>query len=223
MAIAGLESAGEIAARERAAGGGQGFEFWLNFCLAALLLLFILPLMFVLAAAVFAEDRGPVIFSHRRIGKAGKPFYCLKFRTMAVDAESRLQELLASDAEARKEWARDHKLKTDPRITRIGSFLRKSSLDELPQLVNVLFGEMNLVGPRPVVQAEIAKYGRRFQHYCSVQPGITGLWQIGGRNDVSYRRRVAMDVLYARSKTVGLDFKILLLTVPVVLMRRGSY
>ncbi len=142
---------------------------------------------------------------------------------MAIDAEQRLQQLLATDATARAEWALDHKLKRDPRITPLGQFLRTSSLDELPQLFNVLRGEMSLVGPRPVVQAESVKYGSRFKAYCSVRPGITGLWQVSGRNDVSYRRRVAMDVLYARYKSLPLDFKILLLTVPAVLLKRGCY
>src|SRR5439155_5109228 len=116
-------------------------------------------------------------------------------------AEQRLAELLASDPQAREEWERDHKLRKDPRITPLGLFLRRSSLDELPQLINVMLGEMSLVGPRPIVEAEVVRYGRRFRHYCSVKPGLTGLWQVSGRNDVSYRTRVAMDCLYARNKT----------------------
>jgi exopolysaccharide production protein ExoY len=142
---------------------------------------------------------------------------------MAVDAEARLSELLKNDPVARLEWDRDHKLKNDPRITPIGNFLRKSSLDELPQLFNVLIGEMSLVGPRPIVIGEVARYGRYFQQYCSVRPGITGLWQISGRNDVTYRRRVAMDVTYARAQSYGLNMRILVGTVPSVLFARGSY
>ena len=150
-------------------------------------------------------------------------FKCLKFRSMLVDADRRLQELLAQDPVARAEWERDHKLRDDPRITALGSFLRRSSVDEIPQLFNVLRGEMSLVGPRPIVAAEVPRYRRYINHYCSVTPGITGLWQVSGRNDVSYRRRVALDVTYARSKSLLFDLKILAATVPAVLLRKGSY
>ncbi len=194
-----------------------------HFTLALAMILFLLPLLVVVALAIYVQDGGPVVFAHKRIGRNGRPFYCLKFRSMAKDAETRLADHLASDPAARAEWAKDHKLKNDPRITPLGHFLRKSSLDELPQLFNVLRGEMSLVGPRPIVEAEIPKYGRRFTHYCAVKPGITGLWQVSGRNDVSYRSRVAMDCLYARSKTPALDAWILVATVPAVLARRGSY
>ena len=186
-------------------------------------LIFLLPLMLLVAIAVFAHDGGPIIFAHRRIGKDGKTFPCLKFRSMAVDAEQRLKDVLENNAEARAEWERDHKLRDDPRVTKLGAFLRKTSLDELPQLFNVLRGEMSLVGPRPIVTGEIAKYGKRFRHYCAVKPGITGLWQISGRNDTTYRARVAMDCIYAKSRNVGLDLAILFFTVPAVLQRRGSY
>lgn len=194
-----------------------------NRTLALLLIVFLLPLLVAVAVAVWAQDRGPVLFAQRRLGRGGRSFRCLKFRTMAVDAEERLALLLSSDPFARAEWERDHKLRRDPRVTRLGGFLRKSSLDELPQLFNVLRGDMNLVGPRPIVEAEISRYGRRYLHYCSVRPGITGLWQVSGRNDVSYRTRVAMDCLYARRRTLGLDLYILAATIPVVLARRGSY
>lgn len=186
-------------------------------------LIFIAPFMAVIAAAIYLQDGGPVVFAHRRVGRSGQHFYCLKFRSMASDAEARLANVLASDPAAREEWARDHKLKNDPRITKLGHFLRRSSLDELPQLFNVLRGEMSLVGPRPIVDAEVPRYGRRFEHYCGVKPGITGLWQVSGRNDVSYRTRVAMDCAYARAKSVPFDLYILLATVPAVLLRRGSY
>lgn len=195
----------------------------LDVALALIALIFVLPLMAVVALAVFLQDGGPVLFSHRRIGRGGKPFYCWKFRSMAVDAEARLKELLASDPAAQEEWARDHKLRNDPRVTRLGAFLRRSSLDELPQLFNVLQGTMSLVGPRPIVDAEICRYGRRFGHYCSVKPGITGLWQISGRNDVSYRTRVALDCLYAKSQSPALYLWIVVVTIPAVLSRKGSY
>ena len=194
-----------------------------HFVIAALALAFLAPLMLLVAIAVFAHDGGPVVFAHRRIGRQGRTFPCLKFRSMAMDAEARLAELLRSDPDARAEWERDHKLRDDPRVTKLGVFLRKTSLDELPQLFNVLRGEMSLVGPRPIVEGEICKYGRRFSYYCSVKPGITGIWQVSGRNDTTYRARVAMDCIYAQRRNLGLDLTVLFLTVPAVLARRGSY
>jgi lipopolysaccharide/colanic/teichoic acid biosynthesis glycosyltransferase len=195
----------------------------MNIVVALLALIFLAPVMIAVAVAVFAQDGGPILFAHRRIGRAGRHFYCLKFRTMAVDAETRLEALLAEDPQARAEWERDHKLRDDPRVTRLGAFLRRSSLDELPQLFNILRGEMSLVGPRPIVDAEVSKYGRRFRNYCAVKPGITGLWQVSGRNDTSYRTRVALDCVYARDRNLLLDSYIILSTVPAVLTRRGSY
>lgn len=195
----------------------------MNVSIAVIALLFFLPVMILVALAIWCQDRGPVFFAHRRIGRNGHKFPCLKFRSMAIDAQERLQELLAKDPQARAEWERDHKLRNDPRVTKLGVFLRKSSLDELPQLINVIRGEMDLVGPRPIVDGEIPKYGPRFKHYCSVNPGITGLWQVSGRNDTSYRSRVAMDCVYAKSKSLRMDLWILLATVPAVLLRKGSY
>jgi lipopolysaccharide/colanic/teichoic acid biosynthesis glycosyltransferase len=190
--------------------------------LALLLFVFVLPLMLLTALAVLLQDGGPILFRHRRIGLDGQAFGCLKFRTMGVDAQERLAELLARSADAREEWARDQKLRHDPRITAVGHFLRKTSLDELPQLFNVMAGEMNLVGPRPIVESEIARYGRRFHSYRAVKPGITGLWQVSGRNDVAYATRVALDSLYARRRSLRLDLWILVMTVPAVLTRQGS-
>lgn len=181
------------------------------------------PLMVLIALAILVGDRGPVFFSHERIGRGGRTFKCLKFRSMAVNSNERLQALLASDPQARQEWELDRKLRNDPRVTFLGRFLRKSSLDELPQLINVLRGDMSVVGPRPIVAEEIARYGRYFTHYCRVRPGLTGLWQISGRNDVSYRRRVALDVAYSRSLSLALNTRILLATIPKVLLQRGSY
>jgi lipopolysaccharide/colanic/teichoic acid biosynthesis glycosyltransferase len=194
-----------------------------SLAVALLALLFLLPVMLAVAFVVYVQDGGPILFAHRRIGRDGRHFYCLKFRTMARDAERRLAEVLSNDPRARAEWDQDHKLRDDPRVTRLGVFLRKTSLDELPQFINVLRGEMSLVGPRPIVDSEAPKYGHRLRHYCAVKPGITGLWQISGRNDVSYRRRVALDCLYARRRSFGLDAYIVLATVPAVLTRRGCY
>lgn len=196
---------------------------WLDRILALMIIIFLLPLLIVTALAIVVTSRGPVLFRQQRLGRGGKAFVCYKFRTMEVDAERRLKVLLQNDAQARLEWDRDQKLRNDPRITSIGEFLRKSSIDELPQLFNVLRGNMRLVGPRPIVESERRKYGRYFRDYCKVRPGITGLWQVSGRNDVSYRRRVAYDVLYSKRRSLLVDAQILLATVPCVLLRRGSY
>ena len=193
----------------------------LPICIA--LLVFFSPLMLLTALAVKLQDGGPVLFGHSRIGRDGRAFKCLKFRSMVVDAEARLQALLSSDPEAREEWERDHKLRRDPRVTVFGEFLRRSSIDELPQLLTVLRGEMSLVGPRPITQSEAVRYRRYFKVYCQVRPGITGLWQVSGRNDVSYRRRVALDVTYAKLRSLPLYLGILAATGPAVLARRGAH
>ena len=189
---------------------------------ATLALLFFLPLLALLVVALKVRDPGPVLLRHRRIGKDGRYFYCYKLRTMVVDADARLKALLQSDPAARAEWARDQKLANDPRITSLGRFLRKSSLDELPQFINILKGEMSLVGPRPIVDAEVVRYGRYFDHYTQSRPGLTGLWQVSGRSNTTYRRRVAMDVYYARRRSLVMNARIALKTVPAVLQARGS-
>ena len=186
-------------------------------------LIFFTPLLLAAAAAIKLQDGGPVLFGHTRIGLGGHRFKCLKLRSMVVDADARLAALLECDPVARREWERERKLRNDPRITWLGAFLRKSSIDELPQLLNVLRGEMSLIGPRPIVDAEVPRYGRWFRAYCSVRPGISGLWQVSGRNDVSYRRRVALDVMYVRQRSFMLNVWIALRTVPAVLLREGSY
>lgn len=142
---------------------------------------------------------------------------------MLVDAPARLEALLARDPEAREEWARDQKLRNDPRITKLGAFLRKTSLDEVPQLFNIIRGEMSIVGPRPIVHAEIVRYEELFLYYCAAKPGVTGLWQVSGRNDVTYRERVLMDAEYAKSWNLWKDIKIILATLPAVLFSRGAY
>ena len=191
--------------------------------IASVVLLFVAPLLFSVMVLVWAQDGGPMIFAHKRVGRGGQMFKCLKVRTMRMDADAQLAKILASDPEAKAEWDRDQKLRNDPRITKIGNFLRRSSLDEFPQLFNVLKGEMSLVGPRPIVPAEVARYGRRFQDYARVKPGITGLWQVSGRNHTTYRRRVALDVMYSRVFSLGLYFRILFMTVPAVLLSKGSF
>lgn len=183
----------------------------------------LVPVLLVVALAIKLFDPGPLLFAHKRLGQGGRPFHCLKFRSMTVDADARLARLLEVDPAARAEWAETQKLRSDPRITPVGRFLRRSCLDELPQLVNVLRGEMSLVGPRPIVAAEAARYGRHFPVYCSMKPGITGLWQVKRQDQTSYRRRVAFDLTYARSRSLALNLAILLLTVPSVLRGQGAY
>jgi lipopolysaccharide/colanic/teichoic acid biosynthesis glycosyltransferase len=191
-----------------------------DFVASAILLIMLLPLFLFIAIGV-ALDGGPVFFSHRRIGKDGRTFLCHKFRSMVTDAEARLADCLARDPTAAREWARDHKLTNDPRITRWGAFLRQTSLDELPQLVNVIRGDMSLVGPRPVTKAELSRYGWRSHRYLAVKPGVTGLWQVSGRNDLDYGERVRLDVRYAETVTLHGDVVILLRTVLAVLKMTG--
>jgi exopolysaccharide production protein ExoY len=179
------------------------------------------PLLLVVGLAL-ARDRGPIIYRHTRTGRDGRSFGCLKFRTMVPDAEQVLRNLLDEDPELSGEWLRDQKLRNDPRVTTIGRFLRRTSLDELPQLWNVLKGDMSLVGPRPVVREEWARYGKRLHHYLAARPGVTGLWQVMGRSDSCYRRRVALDCYYAKKRNLLLDMFILLRTVKVVLLGRGA-
>jgi len=168
------------------------------------------------------RDGGPVLFAQTRIGKDGKPFRCYKFRTMVVDAEERLQELLARDPAAAKEWAETQKLTDDPRVTRPGRWLRRTSFDELPQLLNVLKGEMSLVGPRPVVPGELARYGDDACYYKRVRPGVTGVWQVNGRNSTDYAERVRLDTFYVRNWTLWRDFALLVKTIPEMLWERSG-
>ncbi|HNA20830.1 MAG TPA: sugar transferase, partial [Agitococcus sp.] len=180
------------------------------------------PLFVYLFYKVKQTD-GDAFFGHQRIGANGNPFPCYKFRTMVKNSAEVLDELLKNDAQAKAEWEAEFKLKNDPRITQIGHVLRRTSLDELPQLWNVLRGEMSLVGPRPVVQAELIKYGDDVDYYLHVKPGMTGLWQVSGRNDVDYETRVALDAWYVRNWSLWNDLVILLKTVKVVLARDGAY
>ncbi|WP_145923258.1 exopolysaccharide biosynthesis polyprenyl glycosylphosphotransferase [Sulfurospirillum halorespirans] len=181
------------------------------------------PFLIWLYSVVYVATKGHPIFAHERVGFGGRKFKVYKFRTMHIDADDRLEELLETCEESKEEWERDFKLKDDPRITKIGQFLRKTSLDELPQLINVLKGEMSLVGPRPITEAEIQKYGEYFEYFTAVKPGITGLWQVSGRNDIDYDERVQLDVWYVRNWSIELDMQILIKTVLVVLGRKGSY
>jgi len=167
------------------------------------------PLLLLLALLIKLDSPGPVFYGHERIGQGGRRFKAWKFRSMVKDADQVLEDYLSEHPELREEWERDRKLKNDPRITRIGRILRRTSLDELPQLWNVFKGEMSLVGPRPIVQEELAKYGELSVFYLKVKPGMTGLWQVSGRSDTSYRERVELDVYYVRNWSVWLDLYIL--------------
>lgn len=182
-----------------------------------------LPVLFMVAAWIYYDSPGPVIYKHRRIGKNGKAFDCYKFRSMCVNSQEVLEKLLAADPQAKEEWDRDFKLRNDPRITRSGAFLRKTSLDELPQLINVLKGEMSLVGPRPIVRKEVPRYEKFIKEYYSVLPGITGVWQVSGRSDIDYPERVRMDSWYVHNWSIWLDIVLLWRTVSVVLGRKGAY
>jgi Undecaprenyl-phosphate galactose phosphotransferase WbaP len=189
---------------------------------AAALLILLSPALLGLAWLV-RRDGGSAIFGHVRVGRNGRRFKCLKFRSMIPNADVVLKELLARDADARAEWDREFKLKNDVRITSIGHFLRKTSLDELPQLVNVLKGEMSLVGPRPIVEAELTRYGADVGYYLMSSPGMTGLWQVSGRNDTDYATRVALDVAYVKNWSIWRDVSILARTFNVVLRGSGAY
>ena len=180
------------------------------------------PLILLIITLIRIEGE-PILFWHKRIGRNGRIFHCVKFRTMVRNAEQVLRHLLNEHPELRDEWTQNLKLRNDPRITMTGRVLRLTSLDELPQLWNVLRGEMSLVGPRPVVRAELLRYGRNASKYLAVKPGLTGLWQVKGRNDTTYRRRVAMDKFYVQNHSILLDIYILAATPAAVLRRNGAY
>ena len=189
---------------------------------AVVVLLLPVALVLVLLAILVRTQGGQPFFGHARVGRGGRTFTCWKIRTMVPDAEARLDEVLRSDSTAAAQWAQYQKLDNDPRVTRLGHLLRRTSLDEVPQLWNVLRGDMSLVGPRPVTRVELERYGSAASDYVSVRPGLTGLWQVEGRNALTYAERVALDQQYARKLTVREDLRILSKTVSVVLARTGS-
>jgi len=195
----------------------------LDFSLALIALIVLLPVMALLVLAVKLDSPGPWLFGHKRIGRDQKRFRAWKFRTMRVDGDRVLQDWFVAHPEARDEWLRYGKLKQDPRVTRVGRFLRARSLDELPQLWNVLRGEMSLVGPRPIVESEVHHYGEDYDFYSQVQGGVTGMWQVSGRSSTSYRERVMLDTFYVRNWTIWLDLAILIRTVGAVLLKTGAH
>jgi lipopolysaccharide/colanic/teichoic acid biosynthesis glycosyltransferase len=184
---------------------------------------YIIVFFIVISILIMMDSKGSVFYKQTRIGKGGRRFNALKFRTMVLKADQVLQKYLDESPELKSEWLATHKLKNDPRVTRVGAILRKLSLDEMPQFWNILIGDMSLIGPRPIVDEEIEKYGRCFELYIQVRPGLTGLWQVSGRSDTSYQRRVELDEYYLLHRSIKLDFQILLKTIYVVVGRKGAY
>ena len=193
-----------------------------DFLIAFLALIFLSPAMIIIALIIRITDGGPVLFQHKRIGRDGKEFNCIKFRSMEVDAEAKLPTILSKCEKARAQWVANQKIDDDPRVTPFGRFLRKSSLDEIPQLLNVIRGTMSIVGPRPIVKSEAEKYGEFFPYYCRVRPGLTGLWQVSGRSGTTYEDRVKLDVKYVTEWSYWGDVKIMFLTIPAVLKSDGA-
>jgi len=196
-----------------------------DFIFSLIFLILGFPLFFLIAVLVKLSSRGPIFFLHKRIGKNKKYLYCIKFRTMHPEANDILNTLLSKNEAIRNEFEKTHKLKNDPRITPLGKILRKTSLDEIPQFLNVLKGEMSIVGPRPIVKKEIQKYGKSYNKVISIKPGITGLWQVSGRNNLSYKRRVILDCLYVDNISPFLDLRIIIRTFGVIFFPndRGAY
>lgn len=218
--VAGAHVARRWAVNDHSLGGRV---YLLGNQLAALMILVLIsPVLIAVAWRIWRVDGAPIFFGHMRVGLNGRLFKCLKFRSMRVDSDQVLAQLLSNSESARAEWERDQKLTHDPRITGIGRLLRRTSLDELPQLINVLRGEMVLVGPRPVTVAELTKYGHTRWHYLTVHPGMTGLWQVSGRNETTYDERVDFDRQYVERRSVWMDALILVRTVVVVVTGHGA-
>jgi exopolysaccharide production protein ExoY len=221
-----LLARGVTPARRTALPGGSALDIaytGLNRLTALLVILLVSPVLLYIAWRIARQDGAPITYGHYRVGQRGELFRCLKFRTMVRDSQQVLAELLSTDPAAKAEWERDHKLRSDPRVTPIGRVLRKTSLDELPQLFNILRGEMHFVGPRPVTMEELGRYGNRRRHYMSVRPGLTGLWQVSGRNNTSYEERVEFDSEYVERRNPLFDSWIVLRTVKVMVTGEGAH
>ena len=201
------------------------FKRLCDFILASFLIVFLIPIFFLIALLIKASSRGPVLFKQKRIGKNKKPFSCYKFRTMHPEADFMLKKLLETDEDIQIEFKYKQKLSKDPRITSIGKYLRFTSLDEIPQIINVLKGDMSFIGPRPIIHEEIKRYEDKFEKAFSVYPGMSGLWQVSGRNNLSYGRRVQLDVIYAKNLNFRLDLNIFFRTLGVMLLPfdRGAF
>jgi Undecaprenyl-phosphate galactose phosphotransferase WbaP len=200
----------------------QAFKRIFDLCLITLALPVLVPVFIILALAIKLDSRGPIFFRHKRVRTRDSFFQVLKFRTMIPDADQVLADYLTKNPELRREWEAKHKLKHDPRITRVGKFLRRTSLDELPQIWNVITGDLSLIGPRPIVEEEIKRYQKAFRLYEKVRPGITGLWQISGRNNTSYDERVDLDTYYVRNWSLWFDIYILAMTPAAVIKGNGA-
>jgi len=214
---------GDVAARGVYPGQDSPLKRLMDLIITCPLIFFLAPLMAVIWLLLKVFEPGPALFSHQRIGRGGRAFMVYKFRTMRTDASERLEQLLSADPGAAAEWATYQKLRNDPRVTRFGQFLRRSSLDELPQLLNILRGDMSVLGPRPVTLSEMRRYGAFRHYYAAVRPGLIGLWQVRGRNALTYNQRVALDVEYVKTWSLWKDLKILIEAVPLVLSCRGAY
>ena len=201
------------------------FKTILDFLFSIFFLIAFLPIFIIISFLIKLSSRGPIFFLQERIGKNNIPFKCIKFRTMHPEAKDILENLLMNDEKLKIEFEQIHKIKNDPRITTIGQFLRKTSLDELPQFINVLKNEMSIVGPRPIVNKEKKKYGKKLKKVLSVKPGITGLWQVSGRNNLTYKTRVKLDLNYTENYSLLMDIRILIRTIGVILfpLDRGAY
>ena len=201
------------------------FKTLLDFLFSLFFLIASLPFFIIISILIKFSSRGPIFFLQERIGKNNIPFKCIKFRTMHPEAKDILENLLINDEKLKMEFEQTHKIKNDPRITNIGKFLRKTSLDELPQFINVLKNEMSIVGPRPIVNKEKKKYGNNFKKVLSVKPGITGLWQVSGRNNLTYKTRIKLDMNYIENYNFLMDIRIIIRTIGVILfpLDRGAY
>jgi exopolysaccharide production protein ExoY len=202
--------------------GRRGLKRAFDIVLSLVALVFLSPALLLIAVALLVVDGRGIIFRHKRIGRDGRPFYCLKFRTMRKDADEVLNQLLASDPARLQEWRETQKLKSDPRVHWLGKYLRITSLDELPQLVNILKGEMSIVGPRPILAEELEHYGQHVHCYLTMTPGLTGLWQVSRRTDTSYEQRVQFDVEYYNNWSIRTDLVIIIKTVGVVLFAQNE-
>jgi len=200
------------------------FKRTFDILFSLLVLVITSPMLMLIALSIRFFSKGKIVYAHERVGRGGNSFRCLKFRTMYADADQRLIEILANNPEMRKEWEQNHKLKNDPRVTPIGKFLRKTSLDEFPQFFNVLRGDLSVVGPRPVVRSEIQNHiGSKASTILSVRPGITGLWQVSGRSDTSYATRIQLDEKYIQEQSLFLDLKLIFKTIPCMVWSKGAY
>jgi exopolysaccharide production protein ExoY len=221
--LVGLRKGSTFVAAAAAGPVGLRSKRVIDIILATSAIILLAPLLTLCFLACLLTSPGPAIFGHQRVGFRGKLFNCFKFRTMVLDSESRLRDHLAANPKAAAEWAATRKLRFDPRVTAIGSVLRKTSLDELPQLFNVLMGDMSIVGPRPVTEEELVRYSTNANAYLACRPGITGLWQVSGRSGTTYSKRVACDTFYARNWSMALDAKIMIVTIPVLLDTENVY